>query len=190
MKPTPLASLAAAAFLAACGRPSEFEGEWDVVGSDWFNTQGFARAEARTLERPAARPGDDRLGATGASPIIGERPQVETEVPDTELETAWVVPSFGRRTIVSGNDSDLVIRLSGCDVPADVVSPGLAEIPLGFACSQRIGAGTVDRTFTSGRLVVEKKGVVLTAGGTFSHVLNGHLMTGTFHLNETLTRRR
>ncbi|MBI3183262.1 MAG: hypothetical protein HYZ28_14080 [Myxococcales bacterium] len=179
MNPTRFAILAVGvSIFFGCGQPADsFEGEWEVSGADWFSTgssevsmvRGPARA-TRALPQPATLPTE----------VEGSR--------ESKYESSWVVPSVGRRVVARGVNSDLLIRLSQCEVPADVES-GVGRIPVGFVCSQRMGAGVVVRTFTSGSLTPSRDGLTLTAGGMFSELLNGRVYTGTFAINETLARK-
>jgi hypothetical protein len=165
--------------LVACGQAaSPFEGDWEVSGSDWFSANGA---------KPALSTGRPLGGPLG--PRIDVSPIDVLPVPAAGLETAWVMPSFGTRSIAKGKTSDLVIRLSQCEVPAEIEGD-TAVIRRGFSCQQRIGAETVQRTFTSGTLSIERGRMTFTATGTFTQLMNGSMLVGSFALNETFRAHR
>lgn len=95
--------------------------------------------------------------------------------------------AVGDRTIVEADDADLVIASNGCNVPAQVDGE-VAQLRAGHTCTQKNEDASVTYTFTSGSVVAGRSSLTFTASGTLILVTGGQSYSGTFQINETLTK--
>lgn len=96
-------------------------------------------------------------------------------------------PLSGNTSVLEGVDSDIIITMGDCAVPANV-DGDLATIRSGYSCVSNGGTGSTTMTFSNGTVTANKSTMTLTSSGTVTIVANGQTITGTFQLTGTLTR--
>ena len=98
-----------------------------------------------------------------------------------------VIPVKENMTIIEGNDSDLVLPIMGCNVPA-TVNGEAATIRSGYSCVTQVDSLSVTITFSNGVAMVREGAMSFDATGTVAVLYNGQTYPGSISVNDTAVR--